>query len=140
MDRIVVLFEEFYFKRQDREKLVNIAFDVLYAMFFPCPYLWRNVVVDRNIGLALHELGNVKVESRVVYEYDNVGIPTYDVLFAQTHVLKDRAQMEQYGDESHVGQFSIMLYERAAYCRHFFTSVEAKICILVQFLERLHQV
>ena len=48
--------------------------------------------------------------------------------------------MEQHGHEAHVGQFAVVLHERAASGRHLVATIEAELCLGVVFPQGQHQV
>ena len=56
--------------------------------------------------------GDAEVEARVVHQYQGVRLPLHDVALAEGHIGKDSAQVEQYGDEAHVGQVAVVLHRR----------------------------
>ena len=91
---LMLSFEEFHFKRKNGEKLIYISFYILDTVFFPRPYLRRNIIVNRYLCLCMDKLGNIKIESRIIYQNNNVRFPGNNVLFATLHICKDSAQME----------------------------------------------
>ena len=56
MDRILMfLFKERHLERQDGEKFIHIALDILNTVFFPCPNFRRNIVKHlRSRGVGIH--------------------------------------------------------------------------------------
>lgn len=61
---VMLLLEEGHLKRQYREQLVDIAFDVLDAPLLPRPYLGRDVIVDGYLRMRMDILGYVEIESQ----------------------------------------------------------------------------
>ena len=47
--------------------------------------------------------------------------------------------MQQYGDQAHIGQVAIMADTRAADGRHQVAAEETEISLVVNFLQRAHQ-
>ena len=137
---MVLLLEEIYFERQDGEQLGHVALDALDAVFLPRPYLRGYVVVDGYRGLGPHKLGDVEVEARVVYQYHHVGLPVSDVALGTRHVAQNGGQVQQHGYEAHIGQFAVVLHERAAHGLHQVAAEEAELCRRVGILQRLHEV
>ena len=140
MYRVAVFpFKELNFKGEDGEEFVDVALDVLYAIFLPRPYLRRDIIEDGNVRMALDISGYAEIESRIVHQYDHVGPPVSDVLLAAAHVAEYRRQVEQYRDETHVGQFPIMADHRAAHGRHQVATDKTKFRRGVTLLQRLHE-
>lgn len=64
MYRIAVFpFKELDFKGEDGEEFVDVALYVFYAIFFPCPNLRRDIIVDGDVRMALDITGYVEIES-----------------------------------------------------------------------------
>ena len=101
-------FIERNFKRQDREHLINIPPDALDAPFLPCPYLRRDIVIDRDARLLSQKLGYAKIESGIIYEYYHIGIPVHYILLAHRHIAEDGAKVKKHGNKAHVCQLLIM--------------------------------
>lgn len=141
VDRVVVFtFEEVYLKRQDGEERVNVAPDVLYTVFFPSPYLRRNVVEYGNAHVLTDKTGNLQVEPRVVNQNDDVGVQALDGLFARAEVVHDGREVEQDGDEAHVGHRLVVLHADAAGLAHQVASVKIKLSVGVALAEGFHEV
>ena len=136
---IMFLLIERNFKRKNREHFFYITFDSFDTPFLPCPYLWRDIVIDWNIGILLYKLCNAKIESRIVNEDNRIRLPTHDVLLAHLHILEDSGQMQQYRNEPHIGKFTIMLHTCTPHFRHQITTKEAKLSLWIILHQRLHK-
>ena len=140
MDRVMMLLlEEVHLEGQDGEEFVDIALDVLDAVFLPRPDLRGDIVIDGYLRLGLHELGDIQVEAGVVDKDDAVGLPVEDVQLTHFHITEDGGQMEQHGDEAHIGQFAIVAHPSAADRHHQVTAEEAEVGLTVYIFQRLHQ-
>ena len=128
-----------HLERQDGEHLVDIALDRLDAPLFPGPYLRRDIIIDGDGGLGVHELRDAEVEARIVDEDDDIRAPCHDILLAERHIAEDGAQMEQHGDEAHVSQIFVMAHTRAAFRSHEITPEETELSLRVFLLQGVHQ-
>ena len=81
-------------ERQDGEHLVNITLDILYPVFLPGPYLGRNIIIDGNVRMRSHVLGNAEIETGIVYENDNVRPPGHNVTLTERHVTEYCPKMQ----------------------------------------------
>ena len=133
-------FEEFNFKRKDREQLVYIAFDVLDAIFLPRPNLRRNIIIHRNVRMLLNKLGNLQVKARIIDQNNHIRLPLNNILLAFVHILKDGTQMQQDRNEPHIGQFLIMFDTSTSHRTHQITTEKAEIRLGILFLQGTHQV
>ena len=92
------LFKERHLERQDGEKFIHIAFDILNSEFFPSPNLRRNIVKhlrSRGVGVQIMDiLCNAKIEARIIHQNPHIGPPLKDILLTKIHILEDGAQME----------------------------------------------
>ena len=145
---MMFLFEERYLERQDGEQLIHIAFDVLDAVFLPSPDLWRDIIEEfSHLGGIVRWLishfseifGNLKIEAGIVNKDHGIGLPLHDILLAQCHISENGAQMEQYWNEAHIGQFLIMFHTGASHGGHQVTTEEPERCFRILFLQRPHQ-
>ena len=82
----------------------------------------------------------LEVEARIVDEDDHVRLPLTDVLLAHLHIAENGGQVHQYGDESHIGQFAVVLHQRSSHGSHLVAAKEAKLRLRVLVFQRLHQV
>ena len=140
MNRVLMFsFKKFHFERKDREKLVHITLYILDTVLFPCPYLRRNIIVNRNLRLGMHEFGNIEVESRIVYQDYYIRIPGNDILLATFHVCKNGAQMKQHRNKTHISQFLIMLNHCSADSRHQVAPEKTEISLRVFCFQGRHQ-
>ena len=87
----------------------------------------------------VQELRYLEVEARIVDEDDGIRLPLGDVALAEREVSEDGRQMEQDGNEAHVGQIFIMTHARAADFRHQVASEEAELGLWVFLAQRPHQ-
>ena len=90
MDGVVVLLlEKVHLEGKNTEQLVDIALDILDAVLLPRPYLRRDIIVDFGLWrLQLMDvLGDAEVETRVVDENDDIGLPLADILLTPAHIL-----------------------------------------------------
>ena len=133
--------EEVDLERQDGEELVHVALDVLDAILLPRPYLGGDVVVDGDARAGMDVFRDAEVEAGVVHQNQGVGLPLHNVALAEGHVGKDGAQVEQDGNEAHVGQVAIMLHRRvAAHGSHQVAPKEAELRLRVFATQGRHQV
>ena len=77
--------------------------------------------------MLLHKFGNLQVEARIIHENDYIGVPCHNVLLALVHVSKNGPQMQQYGNETHIGQFLIMFHSGSTDGAHQISSKETEI-------------
>ena len=98
----VLLFKKLNFKGKNGKKLINITFNVLYPIFLPSPYLWRNIIIDRYLSMRVNKLCNIQIETWIIYQNNNIRIPGYYIFFTTPHIGKDSAQMQQYRNKSHI--------------------------------------
>ena len=140
VDGVMVLaLKELYLEGKDGEELVHIAPDIPDAVFLPCPYLGRNIVTDRYLGMAVKIGGNVEIEARIVDQYHRIGLPPYDVALATAHVAENGWQMEQDGNETHICQLAIVSDRLTSLCRHQVATEETEFCLRVALPEGTHQ-
>ena len=140
MDRIVMLsFKELHFKRKNGEQLVHITLYILDAVFFPSPYLRRYIIIYGNLRLCVDKLGDIQIESRIIYQNDNIRIPGNDIFLATSHIGKDSTQMEQHRNKSHISQLLIMFHHRTAYGSHQITAEKTKFSLRIFHLQSCHQ-
>ena len=150
MDGIVVfLFEEFHLERKNGKEFVDIALDILDAVFLPRPNLWGDIIVDsgrreegggRSVAQAVNVLGNIKIEAWIIDKDDDIRLPLRNILLAHLHILENGTQMQQDRNEPHIRQFAIVTNTRTTDCSHQVTSEETKLCCFVALLQCLHQV
>ena len=93
---MMLLFKERYLERQDGEQLIDIAFDVLDAIFLPGPDLGGDIIIDGRsvLPVLMKILGNLKVKAGIVNKDHCIGLPLHDILLAQGHIPENGAQME----------------------------------------------
>src|SRR5574344_2317269 len=141
MDGIMMLLlKERYFERKNREHFVYVALDIFNTIFLPCPYLRRNIIIDRNLRMRLHKLGYTQIESGVIHQDHYIRLPGKYILLALLHIIQNSRQMKQYRNKTHVGQFTIMLHTcTSPYSRHQIATEEAKRGIRILPEERRHQ-
>ena len=133
---LMLSFEEFHFKRKNGEKLIYISFYILDTVFFPRPYLRRNIIVNRYLCLCVDKFGNIQIESRIIYQNDNIRIPGNDIFLATSHIGKDSTQMEQHRNKSHISQLLIMFHHRTAYGSHQITAEKTKFSLRIFHLRK----
>ena len=94
VNRITVfLFEERHLERQDRKEFGDITFDAADPPLLPCPYLRRNIIIGRNIGVLFQELSYLEIKSRIIYQDHYIRLPFHNIFLASLHVRKDGTQM-----------------------------------------------
>ena len=123
---MVLLFKEIYFKRQNREQAVYVAPDVFDAPLFPRPYLRGNIIEHGANGAVVHETRHLQVEAGIVHEYQRVGLPLGYLPLAVGHALQNGAQVQQHGNEPHVGKILVVAQQRAAHGCHAVAAVKGK--------------
>ena len=102
-------------ERKDGKHLVNISLNPFDAPFFPCPYLRRDVIINGNVRVGMNILGNIEIESRIIYQNNDIRLPCNNIFFARRHVAQNDRQMEQYRDKAHISEFTIMLHTCASH-------------------------
>ena len=132
---MVFLLKEINLEGQDGEHFVNITFDILDAIFFPCPYLGGYIIIDRYLGIGLDEFGYLQIKARIIDQDDHVGLPVENVLLTHFHIAHDSGKMKQDGNKTHIGQFLVMLDARAPHSGHHITSEESELSLSVLFLQ-----
>ena len=100
----MLLLEEGLLEGENGEEQIHIPTDVLDTILFPGPDLGGDVVADGNLRMAADKVGYLQVETGVVNQDDHIGFPSQDIPLAATQSTEDSTQMEQYGNESHIGQ------------------------------------
>ena len=108
------LLEEIHLEGEDGEEFIDIALDVLDAIFLPRPNLGRDVIIHRDICMRFYILGYLEVEAWIIHKNNAIGVPLSDIVLTHPHIAKYRRQMKQYGDKAHIGQFLIMAYTSAS--------------------------
>src|SRR5690606_22885671 len=89
MNREVVFFLiKFLFKRKNYIHLVHITLNVFDATFLPGPDLWRNIVM-RFIAFLPRPFHNSKIEAGIVYKNNNIGIVSFNILFAAFYIFQN---------------------------------------------------
>ena len=126
-------------KRQDREQLIHIATDILDTVLFPCPYLGRDIVMNRYSQFGMNMFSYLQIETRIINKYDHIRIPLFYVAFTERHIFKNGSKMQKYGYKSHISHITIMLYTESPFRRHQVASEEAEIRLSVNLLQRVHQ-
>ena len=140
MYRILMFrFKKLHFKGKYGEEFIHIAFDILDAILLPCPYLRRNIVENRNLSPGMYKLSYVKIETGIVYQNHDIRIPANNILLATFHIRKDRTQMKQHGDKSHICQFFIMLHHRPSDGSHQISTEKTEISLRIFRLQGSHQ-
>lgn len=109
-------------------------------MFFPCPYLGRDVVGDGRAGVAVYVFCHGEVEARVVDQHEHVGLPCAYVGFGLGHAAHDGAQVCHHGDEAHVGQCAVVSGHRASLGGHHVAADEAEVGGVVLLPDGVHEV
>ena len=127
-------------KRENGEKLIYISSYIFDAIFFPCPNLGRNIVINRNLRFRMHKLGNIEIKARIIHQNNNIRRPCHDVLLTSLHVGKDGSQMQQYRNKAHVSQLLIMLHHRSSYSSHHITAKETEFSPRILLFQCSHQV
>ena len=130
---MVFLLEEGHLERQDREEFIHITTDLFDAVLLPCPYFRRDIVINRTKSLRFHIFGDAEVEARVIHKDYNIRAPSGDVFLTLAHISQNGAQMEQHGDEAHIGQFAVVLYQGGTLGCHQVASktTELSLCIFL---------
>ena len=89
----VLLFEERHLEWQDREEFSDITLNAADPPLLPCPYLRRNVIIGRDIGVLFQELSYLEIKSRIIYQYHYIRLPFHNIFLASLQVRKDGTQM-----------------------------------------------
>ena len=136
----MLFLEEIHLEGEDGEELIDIALDVLNAIFLPGPNLRRNIVIDRNICLHFYIFSNLQVEAWIIDKNHTIGLPFGDIELTHLHVPKNRRKVQQYGNEAHISQLTIMFDAGTTNGCHQIAAKETELCVGVNFFQRLHQV
>jgi hypothetical protein len=113
---MMLFLEEIHLEGEDGEEFIDIALDVLDAIFLPRPNLGRDVIIYRDVCMRFYILGYLEVEAWIIHKDDAIGVPLSDIALTHLHIAKYRRKMDQYGDEAHIGQFLIVAYTSASNC------------------------
>ena len=89
--------------------------------------------------MLAQEVGDVEVEARIVDENHHVGLPVHDVALHHSHVAEDDAQVEQYGDEAHIGHLPIVAHTLPSDGLHQVAANEAELRLGVFLLQCCHE-
>ena len=138
--RIMVTIEEINLERKYGKQLIYITTYILNAIFLPSPYLRRYIIIYRYLSMLFDVSGYLKIEPRIIYQYQHVRLPRFDVVLASVHIAEYSTQMQQYRDKAHVSQFAIMLYARSAYGSHQIATEETEFSFRIFRHQRLHKV
>ena len=136
---MMFLFKKRNFKRQNRKKVVYIAFDIFNTILFPCPNFWRNVIINGNLCFGSKKFSDRKVKSGIINQYYHIRFPLHNVVFAQFHVAKDGAQVKQNGNKPHISHFTKMFYAGSTFSLHQVASPKAKLGLRIYLFKRMHQ-
>ena len=136
---MMLSLEELHLEGQNREQLIYIALDILDAILLPSPYLGRDIVVDRDVGVFLDIFGNIEVETRIVDKDDHIRLPRYNVALGLLHITQNGRQMQQHRHKTHIGQLTIMFYTHTTSRLHQVTTIESELCCSVLFLQGHHE-
>ena len=60
---MMLVFEKLHLERQNGKQFIHIPLDILDTVFFPRPYLRRDIIIDRDLRLSSQELGNIQVKT-----------------------------------------------------------------------------
>ena len=80
-----------------------------------------------NKCVGVDVFGNAEVEAGIIDEDNHVGLPFHYVTLTECHIAEDGRQMEQYGNEAHIGQLPDMFHTGAPFRRHGITAEEAEV-------------
>ena len=138
--RIMVTIEKINLERKYGKQLIHITTYILDSILLPSPYLRRYIIIYRYLSMLFDVSGYLKIESRIIHQYQHIRLPRFDVVLASVHIAEYSTQMQQHGDEAHVSQFAIMLYARSAYGSHQITTEETEFSFRIFRHQRLHQV
>ena len=91
---MMLVFEKLHLERQNGKQFIHIPLDILDTVFFPRPYLRRDIIIDRDLRLSSQELGNIQVKTGIIHQYHYIRLPCHNILFTSFHIGKDCAQMQ----------------------------------------------
>ena len=141
MDGIMMLLlEEIDLEGEDREELIDIATDVLDAVFLPCPDLWRDIIVDGDICPRFYIFSNLQIKARIIHEDHTVRLPCRDILLTHLHIAEYRWQVQQYWDKAHIGELLVVAHTGASNGCHQVAAEESEVCLSVNIFQGSHQV
>ena len=89
---------------------------------------------------AMKMFRDFQIKTWIIDENDGIGLPRGDVALAERQIAQNRGQMEQHGNEAHIGQLAIMFHERSADGLHLFATEKAEFRCCVFLLDGPHQV
>ncbi len=95
--------------------------------------------MSRLVVILAKEACDGKIEAGIVNEYHHVGLPLDYVFAANLHAAEYLRQVEQHGNEAHVGQLLVVPHAGAAHGKHLVASEEAELGFGVALLELLHK-
>jgi hypothetical protein len=75
------------FERENGQHEVDVAAYAAYAALLPCPNLGGYVIAHGTQGTPVYETGNAEVETGIVDENDDIGLPLADILFTPAHIF-----------------------------------------------------
>ena len=140
MHRILVFLEKIDLERQDRKQFIYIALDIFDAIFLPSPNLRRNIIADRYLRMLFDIFGYLQVKSRIINKDQHIRLPRFNILLAVIHVTENSTQVKQYGNKTHICQFTVMLYASTSHRLHQIASEKAKFDLRIFVLQGTHQV
>src|SRR5574344_552887 len=95
VDRIMLFFFiKGHLKRQDRKHFSHTLTNLRNAVLFPSPYFRRNIVINRNICVLMNKTGYRKSKSGVIYQNNNIRMPTQYEVATNFHRMQNGMQME----------------------------------------------
>ena len=124
---------------QDGVEGIDVAADGLDAAFFPRPNLRGYIIMYGADAAALYVAGYLEVEAGVVDEDEHVGAPRLNLLLTALHAAQDGAQVQQDGDEAHVGQVAVVAQQLGAGLCHGVAAVALKAGLGVEFAQGAYQ-
>src|SRR5690606_21885388 len=86
--KMMFLFVKIFLERQNHIHVIDIAFNRFDTVFFPCPNLWRNIIM-RVKTLLFCPFGNSHIESGIIDKNYRIWMELFDVFFTKFDVIEN---------------------------------------------------
>ena len=82
----------------------------------------------------------LQIESRIINQDKRIRLPINNILLAKVHIAEDGAEMKQHRNETHIGQFLVMLHQGTANSLHQVPPKETEVGLRIMFFQSTHQI
>ena len=134
-----VTLVEFLLERQDNQHFIHRLLNLTHTAAFPCPHLRRDVI-EHLETLFVTEVGNAKIETRVIHQNHHIRLIVNNILLALGNIVQHLPQVDRHLHEAHVGHRAVMLQQVNALRLHQVAATAAKFGFLVLFLDFGHKI